>query len=137
MSNRTDVKDLENSLPPWVSEHLEEKSIMTDKVYQLLDSPREDPLEESPTWDDSYYYTEDPRMGTSSSFEKEINVMTQDDLDRLRENYSFPVGIQDRIPEEGDTILFSRPGEVAFYEVSFLAGLRLLIHPTIKRILNF
>ena len=63
--------------------------------------------------------------------------MTQDDLDDLRETYSFPVGIQARIPEEGETILSTRPGEVAFYEAVFPAGLRLPIHPIIKRILNF
>ncbi|GFY96660.1 hypothetical protein Acr_11g0009660 [Actinidia rufa] len=67
----------------------------------------------------------------------EINSMTQDDLDHLRESYSFPTGIQTRIPKEGETILSSRLGEVAFYEAVFLAGLRFPIHPTIKRILNF
>ena len=80
---------------------------------------------------------EDPRMNTFSPLEKEINVMTQDNLDHLRETYSFLAGIQTRIPEEGKTILFTRPSEVAFYEAAFFIGLRLLIHPTIKRILNF
>ena len=53
-------------------------------------------------------------MGTRSPLEKEINIMTQDNLDRLRENCSFLIGIQARIPEEGETILSNRLGEVAF-----------------------
>ncbi|GFY86209.1 hypothetical protein Acr_04g0009470 [Actinidia rufa] len=37
--------------------------------------------------------------------------MTQDDLDRQRESYFFSAGIQIKIPEEGDTILSTRPSE--------------------------
>ncbi|GFS41642.1 hypothetical protein Acr_00g0075490 [Actinidia rufa] len=72
----------------------------------------------------------------TSSLTKETNVMSQADLDKLREKYSFPPGVQLRIPGEGETILSIRQGEVAFYEAAFLAGLRLPIHPTIKRILS-
>ncbi|GFY90653.1 hypothetical protein Acr_07g0008500 [Actinidia rufa] len=52
--------------------------------------------------------------------------MTQSDLDNPREKYSFPPRIQLRIPEEGETILSACPGEVAFYEAAFPAGLRCL-----------
>ncbi|GFS36404.1 hypothetical protein Acr_00g0045770 [Actinidia rufa] len=62
--------------------------------------------------------------------------MTQGDLDKLREKYSFPTRIQLRIPEEGETILSTRPGEVTFYEAAFPAGLRFPIHPIVWRILN-
>ncbi|GFZ06696.1 hypothetical protein Acr_18g0008660 [Actinidia rufa] len=72
----------------------------------------------------------------TSSLTKETNVMSQTDLNKLREKYSFPSGVQLRIPGEGETILSTRKGKVAFYEDAFLAGLRLLIHPTIKKILN-
>ena len=99
MSNSADVGDLENledSLPSWISEHLGEKSYMTDEFNQLPSSP----LEESPLRNDSFDHREDPEMSTSSPFENEINVMTQGDIDRLSEAYSFPVGIQARIPEE-------------------------------------
>ncbi|GFY91115.1 hypothetical protein Acr_07g0013110 [Actinidia rufa] len=41
-----------------------------------------------------------------------------------------------KIPEEGEMILSARPSEVAFYEVSFPAGLRFPIHPNIRKILN-
>ena len=63
--------------------------------------------------------------------------MTQGDLDRLKEAYSFPSEIQAKIPEEDETILSSRSGKVVIYEVAFLVALRFPIHPTIKRILNF
>ena len=96
---------------------------MTDEVNQLPSSP----FEESPLRDDSF------DMATRTPLEKELNVMIQGDLDHLRETYSFPA----RIPKEGETILFIRPSEVAFYEATFLADLRLSIYPTIKRILNF
>ncbi|GFY92743.1 hypothetical protein Acr_08g0011390 [Actinidia rufa] len=72
----------------------------------------------------------------TSNLIKEVNIMTQGDLDKLREKCSFPPGIQLRIPGEGETIQSSRPGEVVFYEASFPAGLRFPIHPITKRILN-
>ncbi|GFS34434.1 hypothetical protein Acr_00g0034030 [Actinidia rufa] len=48
--------------------------------------------------------------------------MTRGDLDKLREKYSFPPGIQLRIPGEGETILSTCPNEVAFYEAAFPVG---------------
>ncbi|GFS38856.1 hypothetical protein Acr_00g0059850 [Actinidia rufa] len=63
-------------------------------------------------------YGEDSKVATCTSFEKEFNVMTQDDLDRLRETYSFPTGIQANIPNEGETILSTRSGveeEILFH----------------------
>ncbi|GFZ01509.1 hypothetical protein Acr_15g0001180 [Actinidia rufa] len=42
---------------------------------------------------------------------KENNIKTLDDLDKLREKYSFPSRVQLRIPEEGETILLARPGK--------------------------
>ncbi|GFY80522.1 hypothetical protein Acr_01g0003310 [Actinidia rufa] len=50
-------------------------------------------------------------MVTYTPLEKEFNVMTQEDLDRLMETYSVPTGIQARIPDEGETILSTRLGE--------------------------
>ena len=58
---------------------------------------------------------------------KEHNIMTPEELDLLRETYSFPQGVQLRLPEENETILSTRPGEVAFYEAAFPAGLRFSI----------
>ena len=75
MSSRTDVGDLENlenSLPSWISEHLREKSYMTDELNQLTSSP----FEESPIQDDSSNHREDLQMATSTPLEKELNIMT-------------------------------------------------------------
>ncbi|GFY87361.1 hypothetical protein Acr_05g0010000 [Actinidia rufa] len=69
--------------------------------------------------------------------EEKTNIMTLEELDALRETYSFLSRVQVRLPEEWETITSARPSEVAFYEVSFLAGLRFPIHPTIKLILQF
>ena len=62
---------------------------MTDEVNQLPSSPPE----ESPIRDDSSDHKEDLEMSTSSPLEKETNVMTQGDLDRLRKTSSFLAGI--------------------------------------------
>ena len=110
---------------------------MIDKVNQLPSSPKKDPPEESPPRDISSDHMEDLGMNTCFPLGKEINVMTQNDLDHLRETYSFPSGIKARILEEGKIILSTRSGEVAFYEAAFPTELRLQIHPTIRIILKF
>ncbi|GFY95674.1 hypothetical protein Acr_10g0010590 [Actinidia rufa] len=63
--------------------------------------------------------------------------MTLEELNCLRETYSFPLGVRVRLPEEGETIVSACPGEVAFYEAAFPAGLRFPIHSTIRLILQF
>ena len=71
MSSRTDVGDLENSLPSWISDHLGEKSYMANEVNQLPLSPRKD-----------HFSSEDsPLVVPLPLLEKEVNTMTQDDLD--------------------------------------------------------
>ena len=70
-------------------------------------------------------------MDTRSPPEKERNIMTQGELDRLQKSCSFPVGIQTRLPGADETITSTRPGEVTFYEAAFQEGLRLPIHPTL------
>ena len=104
---------------------------MTDEVHKLPSSLREDPPEVSPARNGSPNHMEDLRTDANYTLEKEVSVMTQDALDRLRENYSFPAGVQIRIPEEGETILSISPGEVTFYEAAFPTGLRFQIYPTI------
>ncbi|GFZ19983.1 hypothetical protein Acr_28g0006880 [Actinidia rufa] len=63
--------------------------------------------------------------------------MTLKDLNALRDTYSFPSGVQIRLPDEGETITSTRPGKVAFYEAAFPAGLSFPIHNTIRLILQF
>ena len=63
--------------------------------------------------------------------------MTPEELDLLRETYSFPQNVQIRLSEENETITSTYPGEVAFYEAFFHASLRFPIHPTTRFILLF
>ncbi|GFZ15876.1 hypothetical protein Acr_25g0002850 [Actinidia rufa] len=115
MSTRINLEDgeLGHSLPSWVSDLLGGKSYITDDVNQSPSSP----LKGSPM-DNSSDYSE---MDTSN-LTKETSVMSQGDLDKLREKYSLPFGIQLRILEEGKTILSTRPGKVALYEAAFHDG---------------
>ncbi|GFY88797.1 hypothetical protein Acr_06g0007370 [Actinidia rufa] len=71
------------------------------------------------------------------SVEEKTNIMTLEELNALRDIYSFPSGVQIRLPEEGETITSTSPGEVAFYEAAFPAGLRFPVHNTIRLILQF
>ncbi|GFS36965.1 hypothetical protein Acr_00g0048950 [Actinidia rufa] len=112
-------EESEQSLPSWISDHLGAKSYI-DETSQ---SPSFPPIPPN-----------SPEMDTSS-LTKEGNVMSQAELDKLGSTYSFPSGVRLRIPGDGETILSARQGEVAFYEAAFLAGLRLPIHPTIRKIL--
>ena len=76
-------------------------------------------------------------MDTRPPLEREMNIMTHDELDRLRESCSVPAGIQTRLPEADETITSTPSGKVAFYEAAFQEGLRLPIHPTLRRILAY
>ena len=64
-------------------------------------------------------------------------MITQGELDRLQESFSFSIGNQIRLPEVDETIMSTRPSKVAFYKDAFQAGLRLFIHPIIRRILVY
>ena len=81
MSGRDDIGDLESSLSCWISEHVGEKSFMTNEVNQLPSSPQKE----------SSDHGEDPTIDNRLPPEKEVNIMTQGDLDRLKESCIFPV----------------------------------------------
>ena len=119
MSGNVNIKDLENTLPSWISDHLGERSYM-DTSFPKKDSSGNEGS---------------PLIDIRPSSEREVNIMTQGKLDRLRESCSFLGGIQIRLLEANETIVSTRLGKVAFYEVAFQAGLRLPIHPTLRRIL--
>ncbi|GFZ21197.1 hypothetical protein Acr_29g0003590 [Actinidia rufa] len=120
MPYKTKVEDFENSLPSWVSKLLGETS-MTNEVDQHPPLP---PKESSPREKLS-------EIEVLSSPTTKLNIMTQGDLDRLRETCFFPLGVRTRIPGNNETILFVGDGEVAFYEAAFSAGLRFLIQQSI------
>ncbi|GFS41581.1 hypothetical protein Acr_00g0075200 [Actinidia rufa] len=79
-----------------------------DEVIQLLSSLRKDP----------------PSLEGSPSVERETNIMTQDELDHLRESHSFPLSVQIKPYEEDETIASTCLSKVAFYEATFHTGLR-------------
>ncbi|GFZ14944.1 hypothetical protein Acr_24g0011340 [Actinidia rufa] len=115
-----------DSLPSWVSDHLGEGSpYMTDEVNQSPSSPMEGSHEESSL------------VAIHPSVEEKTNIMTLEELNALRDTYSFPSGVHIRLPDEGETITSIRPGKVAFYEAAFPAGLRFPLHNTIRLILQF
>ncbi|GFS34941.1 hypothetical protein Acr_00g0036870 [Actinidia rufa] len=98
---------------------------MTDEVNQSPSSPMEGSPEES------------PMIAIHPSIEEKTNIMTLEELKALRDTYSFPCGVQVRLPDEGEIITSTRPSEVAFYEAAFPADLRFPLHPTIRLILQF
>ena len=93
---------------------------MMDEVNNLPSLPRDDLPEESPLRDDSSILGGDPEIDTRSPLEKEINTMTQDDLDHLRKSCSFPPEVQAKIPEDDETILSTRPSKVDFIRPLFM-----------------
>ena len=127
MSDEVIVDDLENSLPSWIFDHLGERSYMEIELIKFLSSPKEDS-----SWNEG-----DPPVDTRLPPKREMNITTQDELDHLHELCSFPVGIQMRHPEAGETIVSTRLGDMAFYKGAFQTGLHLPIHPTLRRILAF
>ncbi|GFY84577.1 hypothetical protein Acr_03g0013510 [Actinidia rufa] len=113
MSHISDVTrsgDLD-SLPSWISDHLGEGSpYMTDEVNQSPSSPMEGSPEESPL------------VAVHPSVEEKTNIMTLEELDALRDTYSFPSGVQIRLPDEGETITSTRPGEANSLVLQHLPG---------------
>ncbi|GFY83191.1 hypothetical protein Acr_02g0014310 [Actinidia rufa] len=97
---------------------------MTGEINQSPSSPMEGSPEESPL------------IAIHPSVEEKTNIMTLEELNALRDTYSFPFGVQIRLPDEGETITSTRPGEVAFYEAAFPAGLRFPLHPTIRNLFS-
>ncbi|GFZ15786.1 hypothetical protein Acr_25g0001950 [Actinidia rufa] len=96
MSHNSNVTRSGNpdSLPSWVSNHLGEGSpYMTDEVNQSPSLPMEGSPEESPL------------VAVHPSVEEKTNIMTLEELDALRDTYSFPSGVQIRLPDEGETLL--------------------------------
>ncbi|GFZ12863.1 hypothetical protein Acr_23g0012480 [Actinidia rufa] len=115
-----------DSLPSWISDHLGQgSSYMADEVDQSPSSL----VEGSPE--------ENPLIAIHPPVEEKTNIMTIEELSALRETYFFPPEVRARLPDEGETITSTRPGEVAFYEAAFPAGLRFPLHNTIRLILQF
>ncbi|GFY85508.1 hypothetical protein Acr_04g0002460 [Actinidia rufa] len=109
----------------------------SSKYRRLGEASMADEVYQHPPPEESSPQGRLPEVEVPSSLAIELNIMTQGDLDRLRETYSFPLGLRMRLPGKGKTIIFVSASEVAFYEAMLSAGLRFPVHPTIKWILNF
>ena len=78
---------------------------MTDEVKLLPSSP----LEASPPQDEPSDHRVNFEMDTHTPPERKVNIMTQGDLNRLRELCFFSPRIQGRLPKGDKTILSTRP----------------------------
>ncbi|GFZ12756.1 aluminum activated malate transporter family protein [Actinidia rufa] len=78
----------------------EGSSFMTDEINQSPSSPMEGSPEASPL------------IAIHPSVEKKTNIMTLEELNALRDTYSFPPGVRIRLPDEGETITSTRPSKV-------------------------
>ena len=105
MSDDASIRDVDNSLPSWTSDHLGEHSYTDTEVTEYPSYPKED----SPGNEGDFL------VDTKPPPQRETNIMTQDKLERLCDSCSFPVGIQMRLSKANETVMFTRPGEVAFY----------------------
>ncbi|GFY96533.1 hypothetical protein Acr_11g0008390 [Actinidia rufa] len=79
-----------------------------------------------------FTHEESSLVAIHPSVEEKTNIMTLEELNALGTFIPFPPVVQIRLPEEEETITSTRPGEVAFYEAAFPAGLRFPVHNTIR-----
>ncbi|GFS41741.1 hypothetical protein Acr_00g0076180 [Actinidia rufa] len=99
MSRNSDVTrsgDLD-SLPSWISDHLEEgSSFMTDEINQSPSSPMEGSPEASPL------------IAIHPSVEEKTNIMTLEELNALRDTYLPWTGRSNGLPFVGKS--YPHPG---------------------------
>ncbi|GFZ06815.1 hypothetical protein Acr_18g0009850 [Actinidia rufa] len=96
------------------------------------DVTRSGDLDSLPSWISDH-------LGEGSSFmTDEINQSPSSPMEGSpEESPMIAIHPSVRLPDEGEIITSTRPGEVAFYEAAFPAGLRFPLHPTISLILQF
>ena len=57
-------------------------------------------------------------------------------LSRFIQRFQFPNRVKVRLPRPKEQACHFSPGEVCFYEATFLSGLKFLVHPFIIELLN-
>ncbi|KAL4621499.1 hypothetical protein ACB092_06G232600 [Castanea dentata] len=67
---------------------------------------------------------------------REVCGLDFETLGRFRDRFQFPKRVRVRLPNEEDRACHSFPGEVYFYESSFICGLRFPIHPFFMELLD-
>ena len=61
---------------------------------------------------------------------KEVCGLDGDTLGRFKDRFQFPERVRVRLPNKKDRACHFFPGEVCFYEFTFVYGLRFLVHPS-------
>ena len=79
-----------------------------------------------------------PASTTLRSFHalKEECTLKTDVFDKFRDRFQFPDETRARFPRKGEKTCAFAHGEVCFYEVVFLCGLRFPVHPFIMALLS-
>ena len=67
---------------------------------------------------------------------KEKCTLKVDVFNKFRDRFQFPEGTRAHLPRKGEKACAFAHGEVYFYEVAFLCGLRFLVHPFIMELLH-
>ena len=62
--------------------------------------------------------------------------MDANTLGRFKDRFQFPERVKVRLPSEEDRACHFFPGEVCFYESTFISGLRFLVHPFFMELLD-
>ncbi|GFZ08937.1 hypothetical protein Acr_20g0007450 [Actinidia rufa] len=92
---------------------------MTIEVTQYPSFPREYPSNNEGDYPDNEGSSS---IDTRPLPKRETNIMTQGELDCLRESCYSSFRIQIRLPKADETITSTHPSKVAFYEAAFKAG---------------
>ncbi|KAL2474482.1 Plus3 domain-containing protein [Abeliophyllum distichum] len=64
------------------------------------------------------------------------SIMVEEDLTKLREAYRIPADIELILPDPNERACFSRRGCTALHLNAFVSGMRLPLHPMLRRILR-
>ena len=68
---------------------------------------------------------------------KEECSLKRDTFRRFKDRFQFPKQTRARLPRKGEKSYAFAHGEVCFYEVAFLCGLRIPVHPFIMELLHY
>ena len=67
---------------------------------------------------------------------REVCGIDDETLSRFKDRFQFPERVWLPLPQENERACHFLPGEVCFYEATFLSGLRFPVHPFIMELLH-
>ena len=77
-----------------------------------------------------------PREVRTFHAPEEVCGLDADTTGRFKDRFQFLERVRVRLPNEEDSACHFFPGEVCFYESSFVCGLRFLVHPFLMELLD-